>query len=1014
MIRKIATWLWVLVVTGLRLGAVDYQREVRPLLADACFRCHGFDAGARKAGLRLDQRTSATQPAKSGAIPIVPGKPEKSEVLRRLFSVDADEQMPPPETHRVLTAAEKETLRRWIAEGADYPGHWAFQPVQRPAVPAVGQPGWVRSAIDPFILAGLEAHGWQPAKEAPPATLLRRVSLDLTGLPPTPAELDAFLADPSPTAYERVVDRLLASPRYGERMSQDWLDAARFADSNGYQVDRDRELWGWRDWVVRAFNRNLPFDTFTVEQLAGDLLPNATLEQKIATGFHRNHMINEEGGIIPEEFLAEYCADRVETTATVWLGLTMNCARCHDHKYDPLTQRDYYRLLSFFHNIPESGVGDYGANIRRSTPPFLKLPSAETDAALARVKADLATTTEKWNQLRQRLEVGQPDWETRAKTAAPNWQPLAGAVVTAGETVTPLGAEGVWSGGPDAASTATPLRLQAAFPRTAPTAIQLEWTPRSPTSVRSNSVVAVAEIRLWSVEIQNTTRRTNHWTLRPANLNGTAATTELNPAVDGKAETFWRIQPTNAATGTGVFLVQNPATNIAPAELHLTVELRAAETLGAWGFRLRTTELDPALLIPPEIAPLLAQPIGPRSAEAAQRVTEFQRSRTAEHETLRERIAGLTRQADELDLASPITLVMSEMATPRTTHVLTRGSYQQPGEVVTADTPTNLLAFAAEWPRNRLGLARWLVDPRNPLTARVTVNRLWQSVFGLGLVRTAEDFGMQGEPPTHPELLDWLASEFIRTGWDIKAMMKLLVRSATYRQDSRFHPEQAAADPENRWLARGPRHRLTIEAIRDQALAVSGLLVESPGGPSVRPYHPPGLYEQVVAGSSASTYVIGTGTDLYRRTLYTYWKRSVPNPALLLFDMPFRETCTVRRARTSTPLQALNLLNDPTYVEAARALATRMMQAGGTDLESRIRHGFRLTLSREPRPAELAVLAAGWHRAAAAFRQDRTGADGLITVGASRPPAALDPVELAAFTTVASTMLNLDETITQQ
>ncbi len=789
MTRWLAVWL-----SGCCLAAqstpVNFNRDIRPVMADTCFRCHGFDEKARKAKLRLDVREDALKPTKSGEVPIVPGKPEQSELIRRILTTSEDDRMPPESIHKPLTTEQKELFRRWIAEGAEYQAHWAFIKPAEVVPPKVKLSRWVRTPVDNFILARLELRNWQPARETDKRTLLRRVSLDLTGIPPTPAEVDAFLADHSPRAYETVVDRLLASPRYGERMAQDWLDAARYADSNGYQVDRDRELWAWRDWVIEAFNQNMPFDQFTVEQLAGDLLPDARLAQKIATGFNRNCMINEEGGIIPEEFLAEYCADRVETTSTVWLGLTMGCARCHDHKYDPLTQKDYYSLVAFFHNVTEKGVGDYSQPIRRNTPPFVKLPAPEAEAKLAALRRDLE--------------------------------------------------------------------------------------------------------------------------------------------------------------------------------------------------------------------------------KASRRLAKLTSTNSPDYAALTNRIARLKKQTEETDLTIPVTLVMAELSEPRPTFVLLRGDYDKKGDRVSAITPSQLPPFPSGQPTNRLGLARWLVSPDNPLTARVTVNRLWQSAFGSGLVRTTEDFGTRGELPSHPELLDWLANEFVRTGWDVKRMMKLLVMSGTYRQDSRVTPELRTLDPDNRLLARGPRYRLSAEAIRDQALAVSGLLVEKVGGPSVKPYHPEGLYQQVTSGLGTTNYVPGQGADLYRRSLYTYWKRSVPNPAMLVFDAPFRETCTVRRSRTTTPLQALNLLNDPTYVEASRFLAQRMMREGGSSPESRIRLGFRLVADREPRPAELRVLVAGWRRMESSFRPDRSAAEKLLAVGETKGDPTLDVVELAAYATVASTLLNLDETLTKE
>jgi len=755
---------------------IQFNRDIRPILSDACFHCHGPDKKTRESGLRLDVREDALRKAELGELAIVPGKPEQSELVRRILSDDEDEQMPPPDAHKILSAAQKETLKQWIAQGAEYQIHWAYLPIQRPDIPAPGG-----HPVDAFIRQRLAAENLQAAAEADKVTLIRRVTLDLIGLPPTPAEVDAFLNDTAPGAYERVVDRLLASPHFGERMAVDWLDAARYADTNGYQVDRDRTLYAWRDWVIRAFNENKRFDQFTIEQIAGDLLPNATHEQRIATGFNRNNMVNEEGGITPEEFLAEYTANRVETTATVWLAQTFNCTRCHDHKFDPLTQRDFYSLKAFFHNVSEKGVGDYAKPASLSSPPFLTLPAPEIEAKIAALKSEIESLTQ--------------DSSPEAK----------------------------------------------------------------------------------------------------------------------------------------------------------------------------------------------------------------------------DRLAKLKKSLEEAEQDVPVSMVMDD-ATPRETFILLRGEFDQIGEKVTAATPAVMPPMRAELPRNRLGLAQWLVDPANPLPARVTVNRYWQMLFGTGLVRTAEDFGSQGEPPSHPELIDWLASEFISSGWDTKAMLRLLVTSATYRQSSKLTPTAHDRDPDNRLLARGPRFRLHGEFVRDQALSASGLLVSRIGGPSVKPYHPPGLYEQVVStrDNPKSTYTQDHGEALHRRSLYTYWKRSVPNPAMMLFDAPFRETCVLRRSRTNTPLQALNLLNDPTYVEASRRLAQRMILEGGESVESRLGHGFRLVTARLPRPDEMKILKASLDRTLRDFQADMAGAAAFLKVGEAPTDASLNVAELAAYATLASTMLNLDETVTKE
>ncbi len=780
-----------------RAAKIEFNRDIRPILSDACFHCHGPDKNTRESGLRLDLREEALKAAESGEFPIVPGQPQKSDLVRRILTDDKDERMPPAKAHKALTAAQKELLKKWIAQGAEYQIHWAYLPIQRPPVPAVSP-----HPVDAFIRQPLAAENFQAAPEADKVTLIRRVTLDLTGLPPTPAEVDAFVNDAAPDAYGRVVDRLLASPHFGERMAVDWLDGARFADTNGYQVDRDRTLYGWRDWVIRAFNQNQRFDQFTIEQIAGDLLPNATIEQRIATGFNRNHMINEEGGVIAEEFLADYTADRVETTATVWLAQTFNCTRCHDHKFDPFTQRDFYSLKAFFHNVSENGVGNYNARTNMSSPPFLSLPTPEAAAQIATIKTEIETAKQE----------------------------------------------------------------------------------------QASAAKDMTE----------------------------AAKDQPSPAKD--------------------------------------------------------------------------------KAQAA-----------------KERLAKLTKSLADVENAVPVTLVMDE-GKPRDTFILLRGVYDQFGEKVTAATPAALPSMPSDLPRNRLGLARWLVDPKNPLPARVTVNRFWQMLFGTGLVRTAEDFGSQGEPPSHPALIDWLAAEFISSGWDMKAMLRLLVTSATYRQSSKLTPAARERDPDNRLLARGPRFRLQGEFVRDQALAASGLLVAKIGGPSVKPYHPPGLYEQVVnqKDNPKATYTQDKGEDIHRRSLYTYWKRSVPNPAMLLFDAPFRETCTLRRPRTNTPLQALNLLNDPTYVEAARLLAQRMILEGGGSIESRITHGFRLLTARPPRTAEMAILKASLERTLREFQADPAGAASLLKVGEATADAKLNVAELAAYTSLASTLLNLDEAVMKE
>ncbi|NBV20413.1 MAG: DUF1553 domain-containing protein [Proteobacteria bacterium] len=973
---------------------VSFSREVRPILSDNCFSCHGPDAQQRKAGLRLDVREEALKAAKSGGIAIVPGEVKKSVLLKRLNSGDPDELMPPPKSHKVLTSAQKLKLRQWIAQGAKYEEHWSYAALAPVKVPVTRRKDWPRNPLDQFVLSRLEAAALAPSPEAAREVLIRRVTLDLTGLPPTLSEVDAFLADSSAQAYEKVVDRLLKSPRYGERMAIDWLDAARYADSNGYQVDRDRELWPWRDWVIRAFNDNQPFDQFTIEQLAGDLLPNPTLEQKVATGFHRNHMLNEEGGIIAEEFLAEYTADRVETTAAVWLGQTFNCCRCHDHKFDPFTQRDFYSLKAFFHNVPEKGVGIYGNPIRQNAPPFVKLPSPETEAKLAALNKSLQQVTAQLTALTNRSVNGIDEWSQRVAAAAVKWVPVQLLAASGGDQPPVIDATATTlEVGPQETRPNT-LKLTARLPAGRITAVRLEC----------GTTASSASFQWSELKVGQSKVRATAW-------GDSLANTETEKVLDNdrKTRTVLALKPERPAHAVFEF---EPAL-AAEASREVQIEIGVENAGGPSSWRLFVTETEPEVLVPAALETLAKKAPAGRTAVENKQLATFRISQQPEHRKLNDELGSLKKQVAAAENEIPTTLVMEEQKEPRPTFILMRGAYDKPGTAVTAATPAVLPALAPELPHNRLGLAKWLVSPQNPLTARVTVNRFWQQVFGTGLVKTSEDFGSQGALPSHPELLGWVAQEFIRSGWDVKQLMRLMVTSATYRQSSRLTPALRERDPENRLLSRGPRHRLVGEFIRDQALAASGLLLDQLGGPSVKPYHPPGLYEQITAGNGYNTYVPGKGDELRRRSLYTYWKRSVPHPAMLLFDAPFRESCTLRRPRTNTPLQALNLLNDPTYVEAARFLAQRMIKDGGGTEETRLTHGFRLLLARPPSPAELKVLRGAYERARADFTKDTEAGKSLLSVGSAGFDAKLNPAELAAYTTVASTLLNLDETVTK-
>ena len=827
---------------------VQYNRDIRRVLSDKCFACHGRDAEQREGDLRLDERQDVLVEAESGELPIVPGDASASEVYRRIVSDDDDARMPPPDESKQLTKEEIDLIRRWIAQGAKYQSHWSFEPISKTRPPQT-QSRHVVNNIDRYVLARLEREGLQPSPPADRRVLIRRLTLGLTGLPPTPGEVDAFVRDKDPidVAYERVVDRLLESPRYGEHMAFAWLEAARYADSDGYESDPLRNMWPWRDWVVWAMNENMPYDQFIVEQLAGDLLPDATMRQRLATGFNRNHRLNNEGGILPEEWLVEYVADRAETTATVFMGLTWACGRCHEHKYDPQTQADYYRLFAFFNNVPEKGSARGGSNAQpmMSVPRLLDIESFEADFSV------LGKLRGKQN------EVGATD---EFKEAFQQW-------------VAQLDAE-----------------QQAKLPKE----------------------LAKPPVAKWNDKHRSQARR------------------------------------------------------------HFLENVHAASS------------------------------------------------------ELRGQIAPLQRKQTKMLKTGAKVMVMADMAEPRQTHVLTRGAYNLPAEPVSAATPAWLPPMDESWPNNRLGLARWLVDDRHPLTARVTVNRFWAHHFGVGLVKTQDDFGTQGELPSHPELLDYLAISFMESGWNGKALHKRIVMSNTFRQTSGApalgpvtkQPSSQAKrvdyelDPENRLLARGPRFRLTAAVIRDQALAVSGLLVERRGGPPVKPYQVDGLWREIIKGGP--TYKPDTGDKLYRRSLYTLWRRAVKPPLMTLLDANQRDTCKVTQQRTNTPLQALLLLNDVTFVEAARNLAQRMIREGGDGVADRVTYGVTLTTSRPPTDQELRILQEEVESYLKFYEATPEAAKSLVAVGESSPDAKLTVTDLAAYTALARLLLNLDETITKE
>jgi hypothetical protein len=1064
---------------------VDFNRDIRPILSDACFTCHGPEEKSRQGSLRLDTKESAFA-ERNGYLIIVPGSSATSRLYQKISSKDEAFRMPPAWSGKNLTPKQIELFRQWIDQGAKWQSHWAFDPPKRPAIPEVNDKSWPKNPIDYFTLALLETQGLKPSEEADKATLLRRVSLDLTGLPPTPAEVDSFVADKSAGAYEKRVDRLLQSAHYGERMAIPWLDLARYSDTHGYHIDSLREMWPWRDWVIAAFNRNMPFDEFTIDQLAGDLLPNATLEQKIASGFNRNNMINFEGGAIPEEYHVEYVVDRASTTATTWLGLTMGCARCHDHKYDPLKQKDFYRFFAFFNTVPERGLDGYEGN----AVPVLPLPGPEqqrqmddlnkqiADVLVALPEKDVLAVRNEWQKTRIATLPEPPQGGLTAHFAfngdlsdvishrdgklirgEVNYEdgPTGKAAEFRGETEVSLGQAGDFDG-------RAPFAIGAWVNLYDPKSVLFQKRDASEhwagyeltvgdvvyTGIRHRNLRIVARLAAAWPDSAIEVRSRNHVLLDGAhhllvNYDGSAKAAGLKIFVDGKpletesVKDALRGSCRNSAPleignkdVSGLFKGQVSDLRIYSRALSDTEVENLAEHLPA---RVLLTKLAgrPAVEIaalqpekPPEEADIGELDKAESKEQKQAKVEKQDQARLSEYFLMHDapekyrqaysQLVELRKEKDKLQESITTTMVMAEMSKPRDTFVLGRGQYDNKGEKVSPGVPAFLPPMPEDLPRNRLGLAKWILDPANPLTARVVVNQYWQQYFGTGIVKTAEDFGSQGEPPSHPQLLDWLATEFVRSGWDVKAMQRLIVTSATYRQSSRASRELIERDPENRLLARGPRFRLSAEIVRDNALAISGLLNDKVGGPSVYPYQPAGLWEEMAFGQgfSGQTYTPSSGPDLYRRGLYTVWKRTVPPPSLTIFDAPDREKCTARRGVTNTPLQALTLLNDPTYVEAARALAQRALRAGGRSDRERIDFAFKLATARPPDPQERDVLLGSLSEFRSTYRQDQAQATKLLSVGEAKPDSTLDPREVAAWTNLASMILNLDETITAE
>ena len=1044
-----------LVVSSLQLGLgqnqdshpVEFDRDIRPILSQNCFTCHGPDERQRQVNLRLDTREGIFAD-RGGYQVVVPENPQDSRLMQRVGAEYPAQRMPPPGSGKELKPDQIRLLRAWIEEGAKWRQHWAFSPPRRPEPPAVQASHRVRNPIDTFILERLEREALKPSPPADPTTLIRRVTLDLTGLPPTPSEVDAFLADPSPDAYESLLDRLLASPRYGERMAWRWLEAARYADTNGYQSDGERYMWRWRDWVINAFNQNMPFDQFTVEQIAGDMLPAATLDQKIASGFNRNHSGNGEGGIIPEEYAVEYVVDRVDTTSTVWLGLTMGCARCHDHKYDPITQKEFYQLFAFFNNVPEKG----NANKHGNSPPMIKAPTPEQQIDLQELEQKLAAAEQRFSDLNSEIETAQAKWEmTLPRNQTLDWtttrglvaryrldgnldgelsekpEDYPGAQFLEGEAVfVPgrLGEAGAFDGKRfiDAGDIG-----QFGFFDKFSLSAWVYLTDSSGGTILSRmddtdeSHGYSLEVKEGRIHLTLSVRRLDdallvqtaeslapgQWHHVLATYDGSRVASGVTLYVDGRAQRLEiLLDSLNQSFKTDEPL-RIGARGGPEKRLHgylddvrlYAVPLEAEEAAILVSFR----SID-------KIAAISVSDRTPQQAARLRRCFLERHSPPSIRRAWQDLIQSQARR-DEFFGKIPTTMVMAEREIPRDTFILQRGEYDKPSEKVTANVPSVLPSLPSSKKKDRLALARWLVDPANPLTARVAVNRIWQMLFGAGLVKTVEDFGTRGEPPTHPQLLDWLATEFIRSGWDLKALHKTILMSATYRQSSRATPATRKIDPSNQLLARGPRLRLSAEMIRDQALFSSGLLVEQHGGPSVRPYQPPGVWKEL---SDSGGYTQDSGESLYRRSLFTFWKRTIPPPLMGTFDAATRETCVVRETRTNTPLQALTLLNDITFVEAARVLAQRMLREGGATASDRIGLGFRLVTARRPNTRELAVLLDGLEYHLTDSRKDPGAALDLTSIGETPRDEELEVTELAAYTAVANLILNLDETVTKQ
>ncbi len=1001
---------------------LSFNRDIRPILSDNCFYCHGPDAAKQKSNLRLDIRDSALKGGKSELPALVPGKPEGSEMFTRVCSEDADEHMPPKKSGKKLTTGQIALLKRWISEGAEYEGLWTFIKPTRPSLPVLKKLSAGQNPIDLFIGERLEAEGLSFSPEADKATLLRRASLDLTGVPPSPGELKNYLADGSPNSYEKALDRLFSSPRYGEAMAVQWLDFARYADSNGFQSDESRDMSLWRDWAINAFNQNKPFDQFTIEQLAGDLLPNPTIDQIVATGFNRNHRLNGEGGRIVEEWFAETVIDRIETTSSTWMGLTVGCARCHDHKFDPISQKEFYQLFAFFNSNDETGVLEKG----RNTEPVLSLATPEQTVEESGLRSKVATAKDALKQAESSADLVAAAFEKAGNIPA-NWTVLTPVKLQSQNGAQLIQeADGiVFSAGSNPATDVYTITAPATLERITAIRLELLSDTRLPAHgpgrhPNGNPVLSEFEVLLEHTQA----RAEEQLPIGSASADYSQPDYGIERAIDQKTNTGWAVMPNVGQSHSAVFTLKNPLT-VAPGS-HLRFVLTQNFGVGALIGKLRLSATNALLpeAVPAPVQEVLALTPTQRNAKQKALLKTFLREKDPAFSNAKKDFDGSTKALEDFRKNLPTTMVMREIAKPRDAHILVRGQYDKPGEKVGRALPAALPPLPPGAPLNRLGLAQWLVSGEHPLTARVWVNRAWERFYGTGFVKTSENLGSQAEWPSHLDLVNWLACEFVQptTGiqvngqpahrWDMKALQKLILLSATYRQSAKADPTAFERDPDNRLLARGPRFRLTGETIRDSALAISGLLAEKVGGPSVRPYMPKGVWDETSVYGDLRNYKEDTGAGLYRRTLYTIWKRTAAPPTALLFDAPNREICMVKRSRTDTPLQALALLNEVTFVEAARKLAEKMLTDGGTTSTDRLRWAFQAVTCRTPNPEELRVLNDGLERQQTYFKQNPQAASAIIGFGTSKSPALSAP-ELAAYTVSANVLFNLDEFLTR-